>query len=87
MEKEAKEVQGWALKAFGETPIEFSTEVGYPEEMVLKKADSLNANLLILGTHGRTGLDRLLSGSVAEGILRQTICNALIIPVKHLKHG
>ena len=65
----------------------FSTEVGYPAEMVLKKAKELKVDLLVLGTHGKTGINRLLIGSVAEDVLRHTYCNTLVIPIKLLVNG
>lgn len=44
---------------------------GEPGEVILKMADEVHADLIVLGTHGRTGLWRLLMGSVAEEVLRQ----------------
>lgn len=48
--------------------------VGNVAESILGAAASLNADLIILGTHGRAGLDRMLVGSVAESVLRQAKC-------------
>ncbi|MBA3969724.1 MAG: universal stress protein [Gemmatimonadetes bacterium] len=36
--------------------------------------------MIVLGTHGRSGLPRLLLGSVAESTLRQAGCTVLVIP-------
>ncbi len=41
------------------------------QEAILKTIQDNNANLLVMGTHGRTGLPRLLMGSVASGLLRK----------------
>jgi nucleotide-binding universal stress UspA family protein len=38
---------------------------------ILRLAQALKCDLLVMGTHGRTGLDRLLTGSVAEAVLRK----------------
>jgi nucleotide-binding universal stress UspA family protein len=38
--------------------------------------------MIILGTHGRTGLDHFIAGSVAESIIRHAECPVLIIPNK-----
>ena len=43
---------------------------GNPAECVLAEARRLGADLICLGTHGRSGLDRLLLGSIAERVLR-----------------
>ncbi|EIJ39301.1 universal stress protein UspA-like protein [Galbibacter orientalis DSM 19592] len=45
---------------------------GNPEEDILKNAQNWKANLLVLGTHGRTGLKHLLMGSVAERVMRHS---------------
>lgn len=86
LEQEGKELGKKAGAIFSGSNIRFLVEVGYPVEMVLQKAANLPADLLILGTHGRTGLGRILIGSVAENILRHAPCNTLVIPIK-LKPG
>jgi nucleotide-binding universal stress UspA family protein len=49
-------------------------------EQVLAAADRLNAALIIMGTHGRTGLRRALMGSVAEAVLRHSHRPVLVVP-------
>src|SRR5471032_518168 len=49
-------------------------------EMVLAAAAAFNADLLVMGTHGRKGFQRLLLGSVAERCLRQATLPVLLIP-------
>ncbi len=44
--------------------------IGYAAEEIVSKADEENADLIIMGTHGRTGLDRILFGSVAEKVVK-----------------
>lgn len=56
--------------------------VGAPPEMILKVADGVDADLIAMSTHGRSGLDRFLYGSVAEAVLRGTQVPLLLIPVK-----
>ena len=87
LELDGVELGKKAEHIFGDIKVHFSTELGYPIETILKKAKSISADLLVLGTHGRTGLGRILIGSVAENILRHTSCNTLVVPVKHLKNG
>src|SRR5439155_9282380 len=56
------------------TPAERRLEVGDPVETILDVAHALPADLIVMGTHGRTGLRRLLMGSVAEQIVRRATC-------------
>jgi universal stress protein A len=46
---------------------------------ILRAAEELPAQLLVLGTHGRTGLTRLALGSVAESVVRGSPCSVLIV--------
>lgn len=46
---------------------------------ILKAAEELNADLIVLGTHGRTGLPHILIGSVAERVVRQASCAVLTV--------
>lgn len=52
---------------------------GQPAEAVTDFARVLQADLLVIGTHGRTGLARALMGSVAEAVIRQAPCPVLVI--------
>lgn len=53
-----------------------------PFEMILKVADGWRADLIVLGTHGRTGFSHLLMGIVAEKVIRHSTKPLLIIPSK-----
>lgn len=55
-----------------ETPSTYQTAVehGAPHETILSYADEHDVDLISMGTHGRTGLDRYLLGSVAERVVR-----------------
>lgn len=50
-----------------------------PTTGILRVAEETKADLIIMGTHGRTGLGRLLMGSVAELILRKAPCPVLTV--------
>jgi len=43
---------------------------GIPHVEIISAADENNANLIVMGTHGRTGLSHVLLGSVAERVIR-----------------
>lgn len=47
---------------------------------ILAQASARHADLLVLGTHGRSGFDRLVLGSVAEKVLRKAGCPVLTVP-------
>lgn len=47
---------------------------------ILQQADAMRADLLAIGTHGRSGFDRLVLGSVAEKVLRRAGCPVLTVP-------
>jgi len=53
--------------------------VGYPAEEILNMAEDENVDLIIMGTHGRTGIDRILFGSVAEKVVKSSTCPVLTI--------
>jgi nucleotide-binding universal stress UspA family protein len=52
---------------------------GDPAEEIVAYAREAGANLIVMGTHGRTGLDRLLLGSVAEKVMRDAPCSVLVV--------
>jgi nucleotide-binding universal stress UspA family protein len=54
---------------------------GDPAEAILLVAQELNCDLIVMGTHGRTGLGRLLMGSVAENVLRAATCPVVTVRV------
>ncbi|CAN5250210.1 universal stress protein [soil metagenome] len=57
-------------------------EAGKAHEIILKVADEWEADLIVLGTHGRTGLAHLIMGSVAEHVIRHAKIPVLIVPSK-----
>jgi quercetin dioxygenase-like cupin family protein len=46
---------------------------------ILGLAEALKCDLIVMGTHGRTGLNRLLTGSVAEEVLRKAPCPVMVV--------
>jgi nucleotide-binding universal stress UspA family protein len=52
---------------------------GEPADAIVKIAESEGADLIVMGTHGRTGLTRLLMGSVAEAVVRKAPCPVLTV--------
>jgi nucleotide-binding universal stress UspA family protein len=52
---------------------------GYPAEQILAEAAKDAVDMIVMGTHGRTGLTRLLMGSVAERVVRGATCPVLAV--------
>lgn len=59
-----------------------SVQHGDPAGVILLHAHSRNCDLIVLGTHRRTGLARLRSGSVAEQVARRASCPVLVVPAE-----
>lgn len=57
--------------------VEHRLEYGEPDYRIVEVAGELGADLIVMGTHGRTGLRRLLMGSVAEHVVRKAPCPVL----------
>jgi len=53
--------------------------VGYAAEEILALAEREQADMIIMGTHGRKGIDRILFGSVAEKVVKNSVCPVLTI--------
>ncbi len=59
-------------------PFTHRLTMGDPAGEVVRLAEEEQADMIVLGTHGRTGLTRLLMGSVAEAIVRHAPCPVLV---------
>jgi nucleotide-binding universal stress UspA family protein len=53
--------------------------VGVASEAILNEADAWDANRIVVGSHGRHGLDRLLIGSVSESVAIHAMCSVEVI--------
>lgn len=59
--------------------LEHHLREGGAAEEILRMADEYRCDLIVMGTYGRTGLDRILMGSVAEEVLRRARCPILAV--------
>ncbi|HEY8505975.1 MAG TPA: universal stress protein [Gemmataceae bacterium] len=59
--------------------VEYRLEEGDPAAVILRVAAERGCDLIVMGTHGRTGLWRVLLGSVAERVLRDAPCPVLTV--------
>jgi nucleotide-binding universal stress UspA family protein len=53
---------------------------GYPAREIVRHAQKTGADLIVLGTHGRTGVAHVIMGSVAERVVQRATCPVLVIP-------
>jgi nucleotide-binding universal stress UspA family protein len=60
-------------------PYEHHLRLGAAADEIVRLAQELDAGLIVIGTHGRTGLRRVLMGSVAEAVMRRATCPVLTI--------
>lgn len=60
---------------------------GEPAERIVTLAESVDAELIVVGTHGRSGVERLLLGSVAEAVVRRAPCGVLVIRPRDFLDG
>ena len=60
-------------------PVERRLLAGDPADAIIRLAESEHIDLIVMGTHGRRGLSRLLMGSVAESVVRVAPCPVLTV--------
>jgi nucleotide-binding universal stress UspA family protein len=60
---------------------------GLAAERLVSLADSVDADLIVVGTHGRSGVKRLLLGSVAEEVVRRAPCGVYVIRPRDFLDG
>jgi nucleotide-binding universal stress UspA family protein len=85
LEKEIEESAVKMMDAFCSSKLgtftNYKTSIltGIPCEEITAAADRIDASLIVLGTHGRTGLDRILFGSTAERVVRSASCPVMTV--------
>jgi len=63
-------------------PLDIALGEGYPAAAIAEKAAEAKCDLIVIGTHGRSGFERLMLGSVTEKVLRKARCPVLTVPPK-----
>jgi nucleotide-binding universal stress UspA family protein len=79
--KDGKELVERAAQSLRAAGFKVSTAVleGNPKTEILDRAARWHADLIVLGSHGRRGLDRFLLGSVSEAVARHASCSVEIV--------
>lgn len=81
--KKGKELVGRAKEMLEKAGFKAPTAVeeGDPRSMILDYIARTRADVVVMGSHGRKGLDRFLIGSVAESVARHAACSAWIVRI------
>ncbi len=69
----------WPQPSDPQIRVEHRLAEGDPAEEILRLTEALRCDLVVMGTHGTTGLGRFLTGSVAEEVLRKAVCPVLVV--------
>jgi nucleotide-binding universal stress UspA family protein len=66
----------------GGVALRYRVERGAPDEQILRVARDEDVDGIVLATHGRKGIERLLLGSVAEKVVRGAPCSVIVVKQK-----
>jgi nucleotide-binding universal stress UspA family protein len=67
-------------RAAADVPVDVLIDTGSPAACILHRADALSADVIVMATHGASGFQHLLLGSVTEKVLRRARCGVLTVP-------
>jgi nucleotide-binding universal stress UspA family protein len=81
MQKSAeREMEKWGSEVGANVAmVERIVTRGVPFVEIIRIAKEQNADLIVIGTHGRTGIDHMLFGSTAEKVVRKSPCPVLTV--------
>jgi nucleotide-binding universal stress UspA family protein len=73
---------------FDKSKIDYKIRIGQPFHEIIEAAAELDADLIIIATHGHTGVEHLLFGSTAEKVVRKAPCPVLTLrePIKGFRY-
>lgn len=83
LKQAAQDYLNTSKKHLGDDSIQTVVKEGDFSEAIVDAAKEVSADIIVLGSHGRSGLDKLLLGSVAEQVLHRTEIPLYIIPTKN----
>ncbi|MEK7368217.1 MAG: universal stress protein [Planctomycetota bacterium] len=63
----------------GDIDVETIVTVGVPAQEIVNAADDKGVDVIVMGTHGRTGIAHVVMGSVAENVVRKALCPVLTV--------
>ena len=78
LQETARSFAGPAIEAKGQ--VDVIVDVGHPAQQILARAAALGADMIVMGTHGASGFQHLMLGSVTEKVLRKASRPVLTVP-------
>ncbi len=80
-EKSREKVESMAQELAEEWQVEVKPVVlvGEPFDMILEKGEEEGVDLIVVGSHGKKGIERILLGSVSEKVARKAKCSVLVV--------
>jgi nucleotide-binding universal stress UspA family protein len=63
-----------------ELKTEILIESGDPAQVIVMKANDMKVDAIVMCTHGRTGIQRWIHGSVTQAVMRQMPCPVVVVP-------
>jgi nucleotide-binding universal stress UspA family protein len=77
--REAGDELARTAAALSGTDVAKRVEIGDPANTICRVGEELDVDVIVLGSHGRTGLSRLFMGSVSEHVVRHATCPVLVV--------
>ena len=74
-----KSMETFVAENFADIPVTSKVLIGYAAEEIINRADEEKVDMIVMGTHGRKGIDRILFGSVAEKVVKNATQPVLTI--------
>ena len=85
-----KDIALKALKEVEERYQDITTEIvlfiGDPKEDIIELSIQKHTTFIVMGTHGRTGMKHLVTGSTAEYIIRHSVVPIIVVPINKQRH-
>lgn len=78
-------LRSWASDVKSRTKVQSAVQEGKAFEEIIKTAKKEDIDLIVMGSHGRSGRQHILIGSVAEKVIRKAPCPVLIVKAKDTK--
>ena len=79
MQAEAEQIVGNVKKLGSGQALEPSVLYGDPVNEIITFSRETGADLIVVGTRGKSGIERIVPGSVAEGVVREASCPVLVV--------
>ncbi len=71
--------QAAAVTAGKKVEVVYDVQMGYPSEVIVDEQKKKKIDLIVIASHGKTGLKKLLLGSVAERVVRGAKCSVIVV--------